>query len=87
MPNQIPKRPSRFPVGATREKGERISEYFAPEKAQRFVRRFELLAMLTQHHKAMQQNRPLSKLWRWLRAPRGSGGVHAVEPPKKGGTE
>lgn len=65
---------------------ERLSEYFAAERAAKYVKRFELLAILTQFHKAERQNRFYSRFWRWLKAPRGSGGVHAVEPPKKEST-
>lgn len=63
--------------------GERISEYFEAERGNRFVKRHELLAILTQFHKASRQNRWYSKLWRWLTARVGSGPVHAVEPPQK----
>lgn len=62
--------------------GERISEYFNSERGDRYVRRYELLAILTQQHKAMRQNTWYSKFWRWLKQPRGSKGVHAVEPPR-----
>ena len=62
--------------------GERVSDFFDPARAERFVRRHELLAMLTQYHRATRQNRWWSKLWRWLTARVGSGPVHAVEPPK-----
>jgi hypothetical protein len=63
---------------------ERLSEYFDfdtdPEKGDKKVTRVELLAVLEAIDRGKRQNTRLRRLWRWLRAPRGSGGVHAVSP-------
>lgn len=86
MPRHFEKRSSRRdPATGARlqPKEERLSEYFEPTRGHRFVKRHELLAILTQYHKAVRQNRWYSKLWRWLTARVGSGPVHAVEPPRR----
>jgi hypothetical protein len=50
---------------------ETIGEYFDfvnhPEKAGMIVRRSDLLAVLTSHHRMMQAQRPLARLGAWLR--------------------
>lgn len=65
---------------------ERMSEYFDfqrwPEKAEMKVTRNELMAWLTQYARASQQMRWYSRLWRFLRAPIGSGPVKATEAPE-----
>lgn len=58
---------------------ERVSEYFAPQKGDSVVRRFELLAILTQLEKGRRHNTILTRLWRWLRALIGVSDIDAVE--------
>lgn len=79
--------PRRAHIDARGRRQERVSEYFnfddpidGPEKAQKKVTRIELLAILTQFKKAEEQGRWYRVLWRWLKARRGSGAVHKVEP-------
>lgn len=79
-PRYFEKRSS-FKQHLSGKSGERVSEYFADDKGERYVRRFELLALLTHLEKARRQNTAISRFWRWLTAPFGSGGVYAVEPP------
>lgn len=63
---------------------ERISEYFDferwPEKAERSVKRLELLAILHQIEKGRVQTTWWSRLRRFLARPVNSGPVPAVEP-------
>lgn len=93
MNRQQPPRAGRFDARGTKQ--ERLSTYFdftfadgSPDsvKAGMKVTRMELLAVLDAIEKGKRENTPLRRLWRWLRAKRGSGGVHAV-PPTKGEIE
>lgn len=63
---------------------ERLSDYFDfqrfPEKGEKSVKRFELLAILTQLERGKSEQRFRSRLWRFLKRPLGSGPVPATEP-------
>lgn len=50
----------------TNSHDESFTEYFSPERYQYPVRRGELLAILTQHHKTIDQGRWWKVLGRWL---------------------
>ncbi len=63
-------------------KPERASDYFdferSPDKAAMKVTRHELLFFLTQIERARRGMRWYSRLWRFLKAPLGSGPVKAA---------
>lgn len=46
--------------------GEKLSEYFAPQKADLAVRRFELQALLSQFADGIHSDVWYRKAWRWL---------------------
>jgi hypothetical protein len=60
------------PFQGTSNKGERLSEFFdftgidGKEKAQKPVRRFELLAWLERHQQAIEDRKLYRRAWRWL---------------------
>ena len=58
---------------------ETFSEYFEPVNGTRKVLRYELLAILTQYHKAKRNSRWWNRLWRNLKSAVGSEPVAAVE--------
>jgi hypothetical protein len=82
--------PARRDVGDVRggAKGERISEYFDfntwPEKRDLKVKRGELLALMTRQWAVQRETRWYRRLWRWLKAKRGSGPQVIAQP---GGTD
>lgn len=66
------------PEPAFNRETETISQYFNPDRAERKVLRYELLAILTQLKKAERNMKWYNRLWRFLRAPLGSGPIEAV---------
>lgn len=73
------------PTGLDRRK-EKLSEYFSPDRGELKVLRYELLAILTMIEKGHRNMRWYNRLWRFLKAPRGSGPVEANPQPEKGET-
>lgn len=67
--------------------GERISEFFEKGKGMLPVRRYELLAILTQLERGREGRRWRSRIWRWLQGKVGSGPISAAVEPKKPETE
>lgn len=65
---------------------EKLSEYFEADRAERKVLRYELLAILTQIHKAQQNMKWYNRLWRNLTSAVGSKPVPSVEPGDMGVT-
>ena len=66
--------------------GETISQYFDfanfPEKMVKKVTRAELLAVLDRYHRVKNEQRFLSRLWRWLKGAVGSGPAVIAEVKK-----
>lgn len=50
-----------------REKGEKLSEFFAPHNSNLHVKRYELFAILSRYH-SQRTAGPLTKCWRWIKA-------------------
>lgn len=68
--------PPQSRIDARGQVGEKLSEYFDfaqwPEKRDRKVTRQELLAILTRRWLIERDGVWYRRLWRWLRAPRGT---------------
>jgi hypothetical protein len=76
--------PAREKPKMSGHEGETISEYFDfvayPEKMVKKVTRAELLAVLDRWHRVQREQRFFSRLWRWLKAARGTKQVIAEVP-------
>lgn len=84
----IERRAARNPQGAKpfNRAEEKLSEYFAPDRGERKVLRYELLSILTMIEKGKRNLKWYRRLWRFLKAPRGSGPVEANPQPEAGET-